>query len=98
MGVKTIHSNTQRTDNPILPTYWRRENEAIVLATGRNDVNNRVVSTEGSPTSSFPWKCTRTRRQAICEVREESFRKNGVTLKYFRKYLLSTFTRELDYD
>ncbi len=45
MGVKTIHSNTQRTDNPILPTYWRRENEAIVLATGRNDVNNRAVST-----------------------------------------------------
>jgi hypothetical protein len=97
MGIKSIPSDTPRTDNHTTPTGLPRENGTSLLATDsrRSDVNIRAVSIYGcSPTPSFPWKCTRTRRQAICEVREESFLQNGVTLKHFRKYLVSTFARE----
>jgi hypothetical protein len=91
MGIKTIPSNTSKTDNGVLAPGLRRENGARSLAPSlrRSDVNIRDVSSEdSSPTPSFPWKCTRTRRQAICEVREKEFKKNGVTLKHFREYFL----------
>ena len=86
-----IPGDCTRTDDSMLPTSLRRENGATLLVAGsrRGVVNIREISTQGGGlTPSFPWKCTRTRRQAICEVREQEFTKNGVTLKYFRKYLL----------
>lgn len=42
----------------------------------------------------FSWKCSRMRRQAICEIREETIEQNGVTLKCFRKHLVKTLSRE----
>ena len=86
-----IPGDCPRTDDGMLPANLRRENGASLLVADsrRVDENIREIPTNGSGlTPSFPWKCTRTRRQAICEVREQEFTKNGVTLKYFRKYLL----------
>ena len=98
MGIKSRIIPLERSDNPISSTGLRRENATSLLGTGSNhsDVNIRAISTEDrGSTPSLPWQFSRTRRKAICEAREENFVQNGVTLKRFRKYLVSSLASEI---
>lgn len=98
MGIKGRIIPPECSDNHVLSSGLRRENPTSLLVTdsSRSDVNIRAVSTEDrGPTPSLPWQCARTRRKAICEVREENFVQNGVTLKRFRKYLVSNLASEI---
>ena len=94
MIINLDHSYVQNTDSQISTRFENLPN--LQVADPRHDdANNRTSCTESrNSTPLFPWKCTRTRRQAICEEREERFSRNGVTLKQFRKNLVSSNARD----
>lgn len=64
----------------------------IVQKNMNKDDHEQCLTESTSSHNTFPWKCSRTRRQGICEIREEMFERNGMTLKCFRKHLIAKET------